>query len=124
MVKIKHLVGISAVSLLLWALLVVVGWWWTVMGTWALVVVCIFIWISLTVVREEDAESESAMPVHVVSDRIAIKGRTETVDVGYSAEQQALEREQFDFNARRDNAFLDRARKAESLGFIDPDDAA
>lgn len=53
-------------------------------------------------------EPRYAMPVRVIT----------------GAEQQALSQEQSDFNARRDNAYLERARKAESLGFLDPDDAA
>lgn len=46
------------------------------------------------------------------------------VRVVLTEQQEALVREQSEFNARHDNAYLERARRAESLGFIDPEDAA
>lgn len=142
----KTLASVSLVSLLLWAaILSLVGWWWTVMLAWALLVLALVCWLYQRVKREEDAPRTgfrptnvgySAIPVHVIT----------------GAEQRELEREQSEFNAHprsrirlntpeewaayerevlnpeapsvRDNAYLERARRAESLGFIDPDDAA
>lgn len=42
-------------------------------------------------------------------------------------DQRKLEKEMAEFNQKRiprDNAYLERARRAESFGFVDPDDAA
>lgn len=42
-------------------------------------------------------------------------------------DQREIEKEQAEFNQKRiprDNAYLERARRAESFGFVDPDDAA
>lgn len=83
--------------------------WWIIMGVWILVVVVMVVWMFIQVKRDDrKQEAKYAMPVRVIT----------------GLEQRELEREQSDFNARRDDTYLERARKAESLGFIDPDDAA
>lgn len=117
--KKRNLANIVAVSVVLWAL-----FGWAILNllgyeidyaragqyTTVAVIALALIWASyaMGIYHRKDVEQRYAMPVHVV--------RTE--------EQKALAQEQTDFNARRDNPYLERARRAESLGFIDPDDAA